>query len=143
MSIFSKKNSNDNGDSFSKILQDDSNDNGATIDHDTQQQANDGPDMGPEPESGPSTSSWQMLCPVIAVTAAVLVPNWKLQPDEITALAQAYDPVLDKYLGTAWLTGPEAVAILVTGNIVISRLGTPRKAPETDPEPEPVTSNAE
>ena len=127
-----KKTETPSGDSFEQIEQDLG---GNTINHDTQKvenesnsNSNHGAQMGPDPSNLPP-ETWKLLCPVLDVTFGIWAPNWKVSKEEIELLAQAYDPLLDKYIGSHWLTGPEVAAVLVTGNIILPRIKTPRKAP--------------
>lgn len=62
--------------------------------------------------------------------AAILAPNWQIQPAELAALGQAWAPILQEYFpdGVGSM-GPWPGAILATAMVVAPRLGLPRHAP--------------
>jgi len=84
-------------------------------------------DDKPEPEVPTS----ELIAPIVAMCAGVLVPNWNLQKEEIQGLSESYGLVIDKYFPSAASSlGVELNALLMTAAIVLPRLGTPRKKPE-------------
>lgn len=68
---------------------------------------------------------------VLNMGFVVLAPNWKVAPEEVEQLTEAYTALLNKYcpdgLGQY---GVEISALMMTFAIVAPRLGTPRTAPK-------------
>lgn len=95
---------------------------------------------GPEPQSAASgISTAEQLKPLLAITCNVLAPNWKIQPEEVNALAESYGECIDYYYPELqdglppWLT-----PLLVTAAIIGPRLNMPRRVEEKEVEGERV-----
>lgn len=56
----------------------------------------------------------------------ILAPNWKVTPQEVKLLADAYAPLAEKYLPDSSNFGVEVSAVLVTAMVLGPRLRTPR-----------------
>jgi hypothetical protein len=69
----------------------------------------------------------QVLEMAIAPLFGVLAPNWAIAPEEVSALAGAYAPVIDKYFGGVAM-GVELQAVVVTAMIFAPRIGVARVA---------------
>jgi len=83
-----------------------------------------------EPENQePEISTSELLAPILGIGFATLAPNWKVSPDEVNQLSQAYGALIDKYLPDNGLDrfGPEISAIMVTAMIIMPRASIPRK----------------
>jgi len=75
----------------------------------------------------------ELIAPIVAMCAGVLVPNWNLQNEEIQGLSESYGLVIDKYFPSAATSlGVELNALLMTAAIVLPRMGTPRKKSDPD-----------
>jgi len=85
----------------------------------------------------PEVPTSELIAPIVAMCAGVLVPNWNLKNEEIQGLSESYGLVIDKYFPAAASSlGVELNALLMTAAIVLPRLGTPRKKPEPNKKPE-------
>lgn len=81
------------------------------------------------PESDPEME--MLLTEGIHITSAILAPNWKITKDEAGALGGVYAKLINKYFPDAGANfGVELTALLTTGAIIGSRIGTPRKLEE-------------
>lgn len=104
-----------------------------------EQHLNDSPDLTlpgqeQEPEKEPDIPTADVLKMVLTPIADIFCPAWNLKGAEIEQLAEAYAPVLDKYMPGGMSFGVELNAVLVTALIIGPRMKTPRK-PEQDQEP--------
>lgn len=101
------------------------------------------PDLPPTPEEQAEIEqaereqemqipSGQLVEMAISPLFGMLAPNWEVQPDEISALGEAYGALLDKYFpdGVATRYSVEFTALLCTATVFGSRIGTPRKKPK-------------
>ncbi|RTR33518.1 hypothetical protein [Shewanella atlantica] len=76
----------------------------------------------------PQVTGKELVAPVVALACTMLAPAWNIQKEEVDALSGAYGDLLDKYFPEgAGAFGVELSALLVTGAIIMPRLGTPRK----------------
>lgn len=75
---------------------------------------------------------------VLAPAFAILAPNWRVSPDEVALLSEAYAGLVDKYFPDI-ATGPEIAAIVVTfavfGPRVVAKL-PPKVEPPKKPAPD-------
>lgn len=72
-----------------------------------------------------------LLTEGIHITSAILAPNWKITKDESATLGGVYARLINKYFPDAGANmGIEITALLATGAIIGSRIGTPRKLEE-------------
>lgn len=83
-------------------------------------------------EDEPEIQTGELIAQVIQVTAEVIAPNWDLQQEECEQLGNVYGALLDKYLPDSGLEkyGLEISALMLTGIILKSRIGTPLKKPK-------------
>ena len=106
---------------------------------------NAGPPLGGEPAqeaAAPQVSSAEIMRPLLRATFDILAPNWKVDDQESSALAEAYAAVLDKYFPDGFPWGVEVNALLLTVAIIGPRFKIPpRHAPETKTDAEPPRSS--
>lgn len=82
-----------------------------------------------EPSNEPEIETAEILAPILGIGFNTLAPNWKITPEEINQLSQAYGALLDKYLPDTGLDkfGAEISAVMVTAMIIMPRMAIPRK----------------
>ena len=84
----------------------------------------------PEAENQePEISSSELLKPILTIGFQVVAPNWKITPEEINQLSDAYGALVDKYLPDTGLEkfGTEISAVMVTAMVMLPRASIPRK----------------
>lgn len=101
--------------------------------------------------AAPEISNAEILHPIISLAADKVAPNWNVTEEEKEALAGVYGGLMDKYLppDLGGQYGPELGALVVTGSILLPRMGTPAQLPppkeeiqtESRPPPEQVPQN--
>lgn len=91
----------------------------------------------------PDIPTADVLTAVMVPMFATLCPNWNVTNEECSNVAQAWGPVLDKYLPD-WVTrfGVEVNAVLITLLVFGPRWSTPRKIVDVKKEPEQTTGAA-
>ncbi len=84
------------------------------------------PQQAEQPEA--QITGKELVAPVVALACTMLAPAWNIQNEEVDALSSAYGDLLDKYFPEgAGAFGVELSALLVTGAIIMPRLGKPRR----------------
>lgn len=70
----------------------------------------------------------EILYPVISLASGLLAPNWGITEEENKALSESYGVLVDKYVpNIGGSFGVELNAIIITGAILMPRLGKPAK----------------
>lgn len=95
-----------------------------------------------EPEYGgdgdaPESQEYEtkgLLQMVIGPVFQILAPAWGVQPEEVSALADAYAPIVDEWFPEG-VGGPYVGAALVTLAVIGPRLGKPRRLEPPKPKP--------
>ena len=79
----------------------------------------------------PVNLEWdKVLSPILGATFSILAPNWQIQPEETSQLANAYGSVIDAYFPDAEVDpkiGALLAAATVTGAVFMPRMDVPRK----------------
>ena len=78
----------------------------------------------------------ELLKPLVGILCASVAPAWGIVEDEQQQLCLAYAAVIDKYFPEGLEFGPEITALIITGSIIVPRLGKPlreqKEAPPAD-----------
>jgi hypothetical protein len=80
----------------------------------------------PEPPAPPTK---ELIYMAASPLVDIFLPAWKVSEDEKRAVAGAWGDLIDKYFPDVEM-GVELTAIIVTGMVIVPRLGMDRKEPE-------------
>ena len=82
----------------------------------------------PEPEP-PEMPTDELIYMAASPLVDIFLPGWRVSEDEKRAVAGAWGALIDKYFPEVEM-GVELTAIIVTGMVIVPRLGVDRKEPE-------------
>ncbi len=90
----------------------------------------------------PEISTAELLALPMQVAFSIAAPNWNITGTECQNMAEAWAPVIDKYMpGGLNRFGPEMAAAMVTLAILAPRVLAGKPAREPKPKPAPVDAD--